>query len=711
MRVRRAQELEVTVILERAGAPGNARLAVQVGVHDVAGRPLGTDGGLTADLLQVRIHLGLRLGDANRLIAPDLIDLVTGIVGCQATRAVAGISQDDRPRIGQVAGDPVAQAEGGAVTPRHLDLPTVGTQVAVVGARGAQTQRHREINGRSHHIVGEAAEQFSRSREAVVEHSPVQTHVVGTDLLPGQAGTDQAAHVGNVRTLAVLGPAATLEPKAHRAVGRVIPCRVLVRQRTVGQAELQHVHRTLEVLPERLLSDVPAERERRRPGPAAVRAEARGSVIAKVRLEQVAPLVVIVQSAEETCGRPGIVRSGYGRSADITLAIEACGQTQNRLIDILQSVHPHRGVLDHRIVRLESQHHLEIVRLLNVEGVIRIDVPVVVIRARVCLRQVLAGGRRDQVPFHVVVLTGQVRRAGRRRVHTVVELHVGPPVLDRFEDKRGLLVELVHLRIRPATHCKFHRRGVGTDVVVVAVLVEDRQRRPGLTSHLLVPAVAEPGGRRSLLADEAHAVTEGQVLGDLCIELRAHVETVAPVIRRFQHTVVVQVSQRSIVLDAPVAAAHAQVVLLGHHPALVELVVPVRVGVCGRIRCRPLLAIRGLVQTAGIGPAGRLEVQNRLERVILEVRGLAAVQLCGVKIQGEGVRVHRLRHIQRAGEAETVVVVDAHTVVVALLGRDQNHAEGGAGTVDGSRSRILQHRDVVDVLRVDRVDVTLHSID
>ena len=201
------------------------------------------------------------------------------------------------------------------------------------------------------------------------------------------------------------------------------------------------------------------------------------------------------------------------------------------------------------------------------------------------------------------------------------------------------------------------------------------------------------------------------MLGDLCVELSAHVETVAPVIRRLQHTVVVQVSQRSIVLDAPVATAHAQVVLLGHHPALVELVVPVRVGVCGRIRCRPLLAVRGLVQTAGIGPAGRLEVQDRLERGVREVHGLAAVQLGGIEIQGKGVGVHRLRHIQRAGETETVVVVDAHPVVVALLGRDQDHAEGGAGTVDGSRGCILQHRDVVDVLRIDRVDVTLHSVD
>ena len=73
--------------------------------------------------------------------------------------------------------------------------------------------------------------------------------------------------------------------------------------------------------------------------------------------------------------------------------------------------------------------------------------------------------------------------------------------------------------------------------------------------------------------------------------------------------------------------------------------------------------------------------------------------------------VEQVGHLIDVLPAGVTVVGYLRLSLMALLGRDENDTVGGARTVDGGRSSILEHVHALNVGRVEIVKVALHAVD
>ena len=81
-----------------------------------------------------------------------------------------------------------------------------------------------------------------------------------------------------------------------------------------------------------------------------------------------------------------------------------------------------------------------------------------------------------------------------------------------------------------------------------------------------------------------------------------------------------------------------------------------------------------------------------------------------VEVLCKSVSVEHVGDIGRTRPAQVVRIRDACLTLLSFFGRNQDNTERSTRTVDGSRSRIHQYRDVVDVLRVQLVQVACYTV-
>ena len=162
------------------------------------------------------------------------------------------------------------------------------------------------------------------------------------------------------------------------------------------------------------------------------------------------------------------------------------------------------------------------------------------------------------------------------------------------------------------------------------------------------------------------------------------------------------------------SALDVDVVVPRRAAVVVEVVVPVEVGQIDVLlaavalvgddpRARRVLGLvvaplpEGLVVGLGVGGVGGI-LRGHHEEVGDLGRVIAARLVVG---RGRG-----------AGDGEIAVVRHfGLLVVLAALGGDQDDAERAACAVDRGRGSIFQHRDRLDVVRVDAVGIGLDAVD
>ena len=161
-------------------------------------------------------------------------------------------------------------------------------------------------------------------------------------------------------------------------------------------------------------------------------------------------------------------------------------------------------------------------------------------------------------------------------------------------------------------------------------------------------------------------------------------------------------------------ALDINVVIPRRTAVVVEVVVPVEIGQIDILlaavavvgddpRTRRIFGLvvaplpESLVIGLGIGGVGRV-----LGRHHKKVGDLGRVVAAGFVIgRGRGT-----------GHGEiTVVRYLGLFVILPALGRDQNDAECAAGTINSGRGGVFQHRDRLDVVRVDTIGIGLHAVD
>ena len=142
-----------------------------------------------------------------------------------------------------------------------------------------------------------------------------------------------------------------------------------------------------------------------------------------------------------------------------------------------------------------------------------------------------------------------------------------------------------------------------------------------------------------------------------------------------------------------------------------EYVVPVVVGIGSVERVLPLCSALGERQNGGY--LALLVVQDTLDGLIGKLDGVHIVGgiACRlVVVLGKGVGVHLVHLDDRRTPTEVVVVVDLRLACLTVLGGNQNHTERRTRTIDRRSRSIFQHGDILYILRVDGVEVALHTV-
>ena len=217
----------------------------------------------------------------------------------------------------------------------------------------------------------------------------------------------------------------------------------------------------------------------------------------------------------------------------------------------------------------------------------------------------------------------------------------------------------------------------------------DRLGVPDIVPDRVLALVVAPR-EAAVLDDRREVDRHAQVLEYFRVDVRTDIVALVVAASAPDHRFLIQIAEESVVLDLLGSALQRQVVLvLGRHFAH-QVVYPVRARVVG-IGAGVVLLYLLFGEPGRFGRLTRLDMRFAHEFGILSGRGHS----------------HQVRRVL---ERDRAVQRDRRLAFLASLGRDQNHAVAGPGSVYRCRG-VLKHRDRLDFVRVDVVEVAFHAVD
>ena len=726
-----AQHLEVAVVLHRAFACGDTPIAVEVGIHNITCAPARTEGGLPltgfggeitvvvevvlVQLVEVGIHLLLRLRDTHRLVPPDITDFLTGYVLVDRARGIARVAGNHRLCVGEQKLRAIGKAVAETVLPSDFELPTIGFEVGIVGFGRGVTEDRRQFDRSAHHIDGVTGIVVERTREAVVKERPVETDVPVAHLFPRQFGSDSGRDSDGSGFLSVLEPCASIDGRRESQIGRIPTVGVLVAEFAVRTTYLEGADGMLVGFHKRLFGNVPTERNRRIKIPAQFAAVAGRTIVAEVCLQKVTTEIVVVETPEETGSTPRVaatIRREFFLLPLLCTRVphQPRSQVYLRMVRRDKSVSRNAILLLPKVLCLRTEHKAEIVRVVHAEVVGSAEVSDNVIFTITLLRD--GGGGdvlADRLPIDVAVVGRERVGFGVLRTETIVEIADDEPVLERFKSERELLIEVVgYLVVLPTLQEIATGPYIG---IKVAVVVIEREIRPVLASEVLIETIVHSRRLGIVLADKTCAIADLEPVGKVGIQFACTAETLQVLLAEIEQTLLFHIVERDIVVYFLVAAVGGEVMFLREIVIFEEYVVPVVVGIGSVERVLPLCSALGERQNGGY--LALLVVQDTLDGLIGKLDGVHIVGgiACRlVVVLGKGVGVHLVHLDDRRTPTEVVVVVDLRLACLTVLGGNQNHTERRTRTIDRRSRSIFQHGDILYILRVDGVEVALHTV-
>ena len=214
---------------------------------------------------------------------------------------------------------------------------------------------------------------------------------------------------------------------------------------------------------------------------------------------------------------------------------------------------------------------------------------------------------------------------------------------------------------------------------------------------------------------EVHVVVQAQPRADAHVALGPHVILLVTLVAHAVNAVLVVEAPRDIVVGILAAARYAEGVFVGIIDILIKGLRPVGIA--------EILVFAGVVDAYAFErrilaaackfPVPRVGIRNNVVDRGIELLRAVVITVPGIDIArrplvavGHEVGLHGTRM-----DRETTVIGDVHLALGSRFGRHEDHAERTAGTVDGGRRGVLEHRHAGDVLRVDRLEVTLNAVD
>ena len=589
----------------------------------------------------------------------------------------------------------------------HIELEARVAQFAdVVPVVGAA--RRNILRTLEEQTVRHADEVVHRQVDAVVQQTHVQTQIERLLLLPRQIGI---AVVIDLRTQLAFGNGNRILVGIGIVVGQV-----LVTLRTVRRAEFQFRKPVVGAFHEFLGPDAPRTADGPESAPRVV-FETRGSVAADTAREIVAVVVIVLQFAEEALNAQHVLIAVDRPHFAGIVQLRVFGVVDVGLRNVQIIAHPAVVLVADQCVDAMASDRLFVVEHLN-------QVQIVNVRRRFVDPAVGSASVADRgVVEKQFVGSAVAQRSARREgeVAQEIDLPVGPALKVVTLD-----VARIHLQRGDdvlARGSGTGRRTVGlprtqvVDLVAVFIILDIAL---GVTRVDRIHRL--PRTRRGKCGTCRRTVLQNIVLNGMGIgEVGAHLDPLAQfgvdvhtgavtLESRLDHVgFVLEVTQRNKVVRLVVSAADRHVRLVAE-PRLEEFV----------------------LQALAVHAPGR-RVQFTGRRVDQVGRGIfvrAVVPVCtqhllrGVERRGSQVAAvfHPLRVAHRAPlrleifarigddvilgdgagvDTESRVDTDRGIIQAAALGRDENHAVGGARTVERVGRSVLRHGNRLDVGRVD----------
>ena len=136
----------------------------------------------------------------------------------------------------------------------------------------------------------------------------------------------------------------------------------------------------------------------------------------------------------------------------------------------------------------------------------------------------------------------------------------------------------------------------------------------------------------------------------------------------------------------------------------------IRIGISHRPTVLPCCLTLSIQPDLSIRKLSILEINHFPHRFICVCTLDTTIGIRIIHHDGKRIGIHSFRHIDRTGNAEAIVVIDRHFAGLSLLGCDKNHTKWCARTINTGSGSILQNRDILNILRIDRINVTDHTI-
>ena len=254
----------------------------------------------------------------------------------------------------------VGIAEG--VVPVKGEFPAAGAEFACILVWGGGTEDCGQFGARAEHVFGLALIPVEAYVDGVVEEAEVEADVGGYDAFPCERGGYQSRHVVHNQFLVAVQPVDFRVRHGGNSGEELVVAHGLVADVAVGCTEFTVAPPFFQRSEVAFLGEAVAERAGGEECPLVGSGEAAGTVVATVELYQVDALVVVVDTAEETCGGTvGVLAAGG--------VVSAVGEVDVRQVVVDQTVAFCVEITVFFFFSCPAEHNLEVVGIGECVGV------------------------------------------------------------------------------------------------------------------------------------------------------------------------------------------------------------------------------------------------------------------------------------------------------------------------------------------------------
>ena len=181
--------------------------------------------------------------------------------------------------------------------------------------------------------------------------------------------------------------------------------------------------------------------------------------------------------------------------------------------------------------------------------------------------------------------------------------------------------------------------------------------------------------------------------------------TFVAIVRVTQHTSLIHKVTRYHISQLFGTTVHTNIVLVRRSPSTIVFFKPVCVGIGTGIFLPVTISSNSTIRDLPF-----LVSNDTTHYFLVEHSSLSSVSRCVIEVAGKIVRIHHIRNLDGIRETNVIIVVYCYTAALTRFCCNQDHTERSTRSIDRRCSSILQYRDTFDILRIDGIHISFHTI-